>query len=220
MLNRIFRALPLIGLGLLAIGCGNPSAKRIAQLQSPDVTLRRAAARVLFAQAKLEDQEIAALAKSVADSDSEVRYLSIDALGNSGPQALSSVPALLAALEDSNARVQVKAALAIHKIEPTNRKIVPVLSTALKAGDGRTMLAVGGMGQDAAWAVPTLVALLSHQQAQMRALAARTLGRIGPSARDAKAALQQAILDPNATVQRSARDALARIQSPSASAAK
>jgi len=82
------------------------------------------------------------------------------------------------------------------------------------------MLAVGGMGQDAAWAVPTLVTLLSHQQVQIRALAARTLGRIGPPAGNAKAALEKATQDPNATVKKAALDALARIQSHSASAAK
>jgi len=95
MSSRVLRVVSLVGLCMLVIGCGDSSAKRIAKLQSPDAKLRRAAVRALFEQPKLEDEEIDALAKSVADSDSEVRNLSIDALGNLGPQGAAGLPSSL-----------------------------------------------------------------------------------------------------------------------------
>ena len=97
--------------------------------------------------------------------------------------------------------VRVRAALAIQKIDPKNVSFVPVLAGAMRSGDGRVLLAVGAMGAEAAWAVPTLVGLLSHESAQMRALAAQTLGRIGPAASEAKAALQRTLRDSNVAVQ-------------------
>jgi HEAT repeat protein len=67
------------------------------------------------------------------------------------------------------------------------------------------------MGSDAAWAVPTLVRLLTHQAPQARALAAQTLGRIGPAAAESKPALQRLLHDPNAAVKSAAQTALERI---------
>jgi HEAT repeat protein len=73
-------------------------------------------------------------------------------------------------------------------------------------------LAIGTIGADAVWAVPTLVGLLSHATPQVRALAARTLGRIGPAAKEAKSALEAARRDPNVAVQNAAKDAVHRIE--------
>jgi HEAT repeat protein len=84
----------------------------------------------------------------------------------------------------------------------------------MRAGDGRTLLAVSEMGSSGAWAVPTLVELLAHESPKVRALAARTLGRIGPAAGDAKPALQGAARDPSAAVQTAAKEALKRIEAP------
>ena len=67
------------------------------------------------------------------------------------------------------------------------------------------------MGADAAWTVPTLVGLLSHATPQVRALSARTLGRIGPAAKEATTALEAARRDSNSAVQTAVKDALNRI---------
>ena len=81
----------------------------------------------------------------------------------------------------------------------------------MREGDGRTLLAIGAMGADAAWAVPTLVGLLSHSAPQVRALAARTLGRIGPAAIESKTTLEAAQRDSNPAVKSAAKDALKRL---------
>jgi HEAT repeat protein len=211
----VSRRLPYLGLCLLLIGChSDPGGDLIAQLQNPDVEIRRAAARTLGQQTNVDNRAVVVLTKTVADSDAEVRRLSINALGKMGPAAESSVPALIAALQDPEATVRQRAALAIQKIDPKNPNFLPVLVSAMRAGDGRILLEVGAMGKDGAWAVPTLIGLLSHELAQVRALAAQTLGRIGPAAIDAKAALQRVAHDPNVAVQTAAHDALNRIQAP------
>jgi HEAT repeat protein len=184
----------------------------IAQLESVDATMRRAAARELGERSEAEERVIAALTQRVADADAEVRHEAIRALGRRGRAAKSSVPVLEKSLDDADARVRVRAALAIQQIDPQNRTFVPVLAGAMRGGDGRVLLEVGAMGEEAAWAVPALVGLLSHELPQMRALAAQTLGRIGPAADRAVGALERATQDPNVAVQGAARDALDRIR--------
>jgi HEAT repeat protein len=159
--------------------------------------------------------------QTVTDQNVQVRTLAINALGSFGKPAASSLPALTTALHDANPAVQIRAALAIAKIDPKNPAFIPVLKSAMQAGDGKVLLEVGAMGRDAAWATPTLIELLGHPLPQVRALAAQTLGRIGsPATATAKAALQQATHDPNLAVQHAAQAALERIQSESPNSGK
>jgi HEAT repeat protein len=199
---------PQLWIWLAFAGCNDPVASSIAQLQSSDVEVRRAAARTLGEQKNLDIRAAAELTKTVADSDMEIRWLSIDDLAKIGPAAASSLPALVKALDDSDAAVRLRAALAIQEIDPKNPDFPRVLIAEMHAGNGRVLLDVGAMGKDAAWAVPTLIELLSHQSPKVRALAAQALGRIGPTSSDAKFALQRAASDPNPAVQSAAREAI------------
>jgi HEAT repeat protein len=83
---------------------------------------------------------------------------------------------------------------------------------SLLAGDGIVFIEVGRMGEGGKWAVPTLVKLLSHQQSNIRALAAKTLGQIGAAAGEAKAALGQRLRDEHPVVRNAAQDALSQIE--------
>ena len=163
-----FRWLPFLAMCLLLAGCARDGVDTwIAQLQNPDVEVRRAAARALEQQTQFDNRVVVALTKTVADSDAEVRRLSINTLGKIGPPAASGLPALTARIKDTDSSVRLKAALAIQKIDPKNSTFQSVLITAMRAGDGRTLLEVGAMGKDAAWAVPTLIGLLSHESAKV-----------------------------------------------------
>jgi HEAT repeat protein len=208
-----------LGVLLALSGCaGDPAGKLTAQLSNTDPAIRRAAARALDENPSTNDRVITALAKGAADSDAEVRYFSISAIGKCGPAAISKLPDLKAALQDSEQRVRVRAAFAVHTIDPGDRSFETVLAAAMREGDGKTLLEVGAMGSQAAWAVPTLVELLSHRSPQVRVLAANSLGRIGPLAAGATSALQVTARDANPAVKYAAQTALERIESKSAPA--
>jgi HEAT repeat protein len=197
----------------LFLGCGgDPTAELIAQLDDADAAVRRAAVRELAAIQVGDPRIETALARGVADDDPEVRRLSIDALAERGPAARPALPALTAALDDPEPPLHTRAALAIVRIDPTSVKARDALIAAMRAADGRTLLAVGALGEDAAWAVPTLVELLTHELPAVRTLAAKTLGRIGPIALTTAApALQRAANDPHPAVQAAANAALERL---------
>ena len=164
---------------------------------------------------KLDDRVVDALRRAANDNDAEVRRLAIESFGNQGVAARSDIPILTPALKDSEFSVRLHAALAIQKIDPSNPNFAPVLIDAMREGDGRVLLAVGAMGNQATWAVPTLISLLSHPSPNMRTLAAQTLGRIGPTANAALGPLRQATRDANVVVQRAAQHAIDQIE-PSA----
>jgi HEAT repeat protein len=215
MSSRVAAALILLGLCCLLNSCGDSQGQLLAQLQSPEVEVRRAAVRALALQSQPDNRVMIALTQAVADSDQAVRGLAINALGQIGKPARGSLPALTLVMKDSDPVIRLRAALAIQKINPKDLSFVPVLVSAMRSGDGRVLLEVGAMGRDGAWAVPTLIELLGHPLPQIRALAAQTLGRIGPAAVGAKPALQQAAHDSNAAVQLAARQALEHVQAES-----
>lgn len=203
---------------LLQTGCArDPIADLAAQLNDPNVAVRRAAARSLGEQPITDERIVAALTKGAADTDMEVRYRSIEPFGRLGRAGKPVIPVLKKALADPEKRVRLEAALALARIDPQDTAPRPLLIAALREGDGRILLATGAMGNDAAWAVPTLVGLLSHNSPQVRAIAAKTLGRIGPAAIDAKPALEAARRDANPVVQNAAKEALSHFQKPNGS---
>ena len=205
----------------MVVGCGrDPVDKLVRQLSDADVAVRRAAVRSFDEKLGTDERVVEALTTCIADADAEVRYYSIETLEKCGSLTKSALSALKSALADSEKRVRVRAAFAIHRIDPQDQSFVPVLTSAMREGDGKTLLEVGELGADAAWAVPTLVGLLSHKSPKVRVLAANDLGRIGPAAASAKTALQAAAGDSNAAVKRAAQKALGQIAGNSAAVAK
>jgi HEAT repeat protein len=204
---------------IASVGCGHdPIDAILAKLRDLNVETRRAATHALAEKPINDERVIAELSKCVSDKNIEVRYESIEALGQLGPAAKSSLPLLRLRLQDKERNVRLRAAFSIQKIDPADHSFEPVLAGAMREGDGRTLLDVAALGPDAAWAVPTLIGLLSHESSKVRTLAARGLGSIGPSASAAKVSLEEARRDSNAGVQKAAADALARVEKPAASA--
>jgi vesicle coat complex subunit len=202
----------LLGFCLALAGCGrDPVADLAARLQDPNVEVRRAAVEALGQQPVSDVRVIDSLTRCIGDNDGEVRYGSIAAVGRIGPPAKSSLPALKSALQDVEPTIRQRAALSIARIDPLEPSFIPVLVGAMRDGDGRVLLEIASMGAEAAWAVPTLTGLLSHQSPKVRALAASALGGIGSPAASAKPALQQASRDSNAIVKTAAREALQKI---------
>lgn len=102
----------------------------------------------------------------------------------SGLDIRDSLPALIAALADTDARVNELAAQA-----------------------------VGTIGPDASSAVPALIALLGSADEGSRNSACLGLAGIGPSAREALPALRNALTDPSVDVRWFARRAIDTIES-------
>jgi HEAT repeat protein len=200
---------------VLLAGCArDPVVELAAKLKDSHVEVRRAAAADLEAVPNSDKRVIGALSTALADEDTEVRYRSANAFGKVGAAAKGSVPALKTALQDPERSVRLRAAFAMSRIDPQEHSFMPVLVGAMREGDGRTLLEIASEGKNAAWAVPTLIGLLSHESSKVRTLAARALGSIGPAAGAAKGAIEAATHDSNAMVHSAAKDALKRVQMP------
>ena len=63
-------------------------------------------------------ETVAALAKSLQDETSSVRFAAVEALGNLGPAAKDAIPALEQATQDPNSVIRWNAAIALKKIRP------------------------------------------------------------------------------------------------------
>ena len=92
----------------------------------------------------------------------------------------------------------------VRSIDPNSEAYVPVLVDAMRRGEGGIILEVGRMEPTATWAVPTLVALISHQRPIIRAAAATALGQVGSGVPEAEAALKRAAQDPDEGVRQAA----------------
>jgi len=107
------------------------------------------------------------------------------------------------------------AAITALSYDPYNhptKSHIPTLVEAMRLGEGGVILKVGMMGPRAKWAVPTLVALLSHQRPITRAVAATALGEIGSGATQAETVLQRATKDDNERVRQAAEEALRAVR--------
>lgn len=197
----------------LAVGCADPVAEQIALLSSNDLETQLGAIDELRRVTVEDARVLPALAGTVGSPDPEVRAAAIATIGAAGDRGEPHLPVLLAALEDLASSVRVAAALAIRSIDPTDERGVEVLQEALLAGDGPVFLAVGRLGQDGAWATPTLIRLLKHRSARLRNVAAMTLGRIGPAAHESLDTLRRAEKDSEPTVRAQAQEAIRLISS-------
>ncbi|MEX2092267.1 MAG: HEAT repeat domain-containing protein [Pirellulales bacterium] len=206
------RALALVWCWLFAIGCDSASDRLIAQLQDGDPKTRRAAARALGERSDGAEPVVAALGSACHDPDAGVRECAAVALGSLKAASVASLPVLDTLLDDPESSVRIAAALAIQKIDPRHESYVAVLTDALKAGHGPVFLEVGQMGAGAEWAVPMLVTKLSDPRASIRALAARTLGKIGVADSKTKSALKRSLRDDRPAVRKAAQHALEQIQ--------
>jgi HEAT repeat protein len=157
-------------------------------LDDPSEAVRHAAAQTL-AELKLTAEEIPRLERALQSDDVYVRAFAAWRLGNFREDAREAVPALAAALERPKTYVAVSAALA--RVGPAATEAVTALVAELSSDD--------------------LVEALNDPNEGVRFRAARALGQIGPEARSAAAALQQATGDPDAGVRREAQKALERL---------
>ncbi len=137
-------------------------------LEEDDEDVRNLAMHALLLAGPQAASEVAGLIDSLQDDVEVVRFHAAIALGDLGCEARSAVPALThAALWDENPAVRVEAAVALWKIDRKGPLVIPALIKALANNN-----------EFICW------------------MAADCLGQIGPQARQAVPALQQALQRP------------------------
>lgn len=159
---------------------------------SPDPTEERRR-RVYAELGELGSQALPALARGLGDPDVQIRRnvaLFLNVAGGSWfdpsqPRLNieACLPALIAALQDSDNRVK-----------------------------GLAAQALGEIGPRAAGAVPALIRLLADSEEGARNSACIGLAGIGPSAKEALPALRKALSDPSGDVRRFAQRVIGRIE--------
>ncbi len=195
---------------VLIVGCGVGAVDQLLiDLESSDVEVRRVAVRELGKLKPAETEVRDALLRALSDEDREVRRLACFALGEIGEVEAGK---LASALDDPELSVRLAAAYALLKIEPGHTGAKDVLTQAMQAGDGGVIVAVSSRGSDAAWAVPTLTALLSDRRPGIRRLAAEGLGKIGRASESSLPALERAENDPDDRVREAAAGAIQLIE--------
>lgn len=128
-------------------------------------------------------------------------------------------PHIIEALHNKNARVRRWACVILNNIKSAAIKAIPELSKLLFDNDplvrDTALSVLFNLGSDAAAATPDIVRVLKHSSDKgERALAAKTLARIGPAAKSAVPALEAALSDQEQYVRCSAAAALLKFGVP------
>jgi HEAT repeat protein len=179
-------ALVVVTLGLLLLlGRGKSVARLAADLRSPSLTVRIAAAKKLADLGPQAKEAVGPLTEALDDPDDRVRFNAAKALAKIGPDAKPASRGLVRTLADDNPETRYYSAKALSK---------------------------SGIEKAAApEAVPHLIRVLKDDNPRSRYYAAKCLREVGSDARDAYAPLQQATKDPNKDVRNAAASALKRI---------
>jgi HEAT repeat protein len=188
------------------------AAKALGELKPQDEAVIAALA------ARLEDKEgvvacealdalsaigvkaIPALTGVLADSkDADARRCAAEALGQMGPDAEESVPALRAALKDCDWSIRAHAAMALGKIGPGAKEAVPDLIKTLRDKEilvrHSAATSLGEIGPEARAAVPALIDAFGERGEVQ--CAAWALERMGPAAKAAVPALAKELRAEN-----------------------
>jgi HEAT repeat protein/tRNA A-37 threonylcarbamoyl transferase component Bud32 len=148
-----------------------------------------------------------------AMQDPRSRWMAVVALGELGAAARDAVPALIEALEDTDAAVRWDSAKALGKLGPAAARAVPALAAIVhERGDAivrqYAVAALGAIGAPARAAVPALIGALKEESSNLDEQAGDALVRIGAPA---VPALVEAMKDEDPQVRVKAATTLTRI---------
>lgn len=157
-----------------------------------------------------------ALAGQLASADVDVRRAAAERLAGMAEAAAAAATELVRACGDADEQVREQAVAALEDLGPPPADAIGRLVTFVAHGDplvaywATTLL--GRAGEDAASAVPALAGCLaSATDLSVKQRAAWALGKIGPAAASARAALHRAAGDTDPRLAGLATEALAAI---------
>lgn len=158
------------------------------------------------------------LGRQLVSNDAEQRVAAAELLSRAGEQAAVVAVPLVTACGDADDRVRELAVAALEDLGPPPTESVAPLSRLVTASDPLTAYwattLLGRLGGDAAAAVPVLAACIeSSADLSVRQRAAWAIGKIGPAATSARAALQKAASQGDERLARLATEALGLIGS-------
>jgi HEAT repeat protein len=161
--------------------------------------------------------------RSLLTNYATVRGVQLTLETGSGLGTEASVPDLLRALENTDAKTRAKAALALGEMGPDARLAVPALLQALKDADELirkvSSESLDKIGAPAKNDVSRVAVGLKDPDPRVRLHAARALARLGKDAAGAVHELTQALNDPETAVRRQAASALGSLGPEGKSAA-
>lgn len=161
------------------------------------------------------------LVDALESSHHETQFWAIVELRKLGRGAKPAIPVLVEALQDRALRTQ--AAETLGNLGSEAEAAIPALIEAIKREQGKTSGTGSGGPSTFSWragvtlahigpaSIPELITLLTHQDRYVRMTAANALREIGPRAKDAVPALNEASKDDDEAVHRAASSALDRI---------
>lgn len=147
--------------------------------------------------------------------DAGVRYYAAWGLGRLGPDAKDAYSPLTQSLRDKNGDVRRKAAWAVVQLKPDPAATIPLLVALFTDVD----IDVREAAADATAtfgkaAVPQLLVAVQAPGPEVRRIAIRAIGAIGPDAADAIPMLRALLLDPDSGLQEESAAALAQMGKP------
>jgi HEAT repeat protein len=151
-----------------------------------------------------------------AQGATPVRWKAADLLAHGGPDAREAVPALIAALKDSDRYVRVVAAASLGLVVPKEScdEAVEALGRVLPEGGtvaATAARAISKFGAKGAPALPALLEAMKDRDSTVRWEAGRTVGKIGAAAKSAVPALVEQMKDESPLVREHAAEALGDI---------
>jgi HEAT repeat protein len=173
---------------------------------------------VALAMGRIGKPAVEPLTKAFDSKDADVRFYVVWGLAFVGADAKIATPTVVKALSDPSAQVRRKAAYALGKIDADPDTVVGAMVGALGDNDADVRDAVAAsLPALSKVAVPVLTKALTGDKKELRPLAIKILGQIGPASYPAIPDLK-AILIENKTSSEAAAEALAGIGASSVKA--
>jgi len=180
------------------------------QQEQKDWSVHRCAAEVLGKIGQDAADAVPALVDMLEDSG--IRKTAAEALGNIGPGAVDAIGDLSSALKDEDKELRKIAAKALGKIGAEAEYAVRDLTMVLKDENYHVRRAAAeSLALIGSASVPVLVEALSNGDDDLPEMAAATLMKIGPAAKEAASALSKTVSAPDPKLRRQSIESLAAI---------